>query len=283
MDFVTYGLNPWRESIPMHAAWTLLWVSVIGGAAFLVIHALYLRFWPKPAGVRAGERPAVPPPAAARIPARVPRHSLGARLFHWVMAASMLVLLFTGFLPIVGVQFAWVAWHWIAGLVLTASILFHLVHSVFWLDFWSIWPNAEDIKEANARTRRNLGQAVAPPRKFGKYPLENKLYHLALIVTGFAVIVTGIFMLYRIETPFFTRNPYLFTDMTWGVMYVAHGLSGITLIALTMAHVYFAVRPEKLPITWSMINGKMDREFYLEHHDPERWKVAVEERPKAAV
>ena len=56
--------------------------------------------------------------------------------------------------------------------------------------------------------------------------------------------------------------------MTWGMMYVLHGLAGVGLIALIMVHVYFALRPEKLVITKSMIFGSMSREFYLEHHDP---------------
>ena len=43
-------------------------------------------------------------------------------------------------------------------------------------------------------------------------------------------------------------------------------------LALIMAHVYFALRPEKLVITKSMITGTLDREHYLEHHDPTRWK-----------
>ena len=43
------------------------------------------------------------------------------------------------------------------------------------------------------------------------------------------------------------------------------------LIALIMVHVYFGIRPEKLPITKSMIFGCMDRDFYLEEHDPQRW------------
>jgi hypothetical protein len=40
-----------------------------------------------------------------------------------------------------------------------------------------------------------------------------------------------------------------------------------------MMHVYFGLRPEKQPITKSMIFGWMDRDFYLEEHDPERWAV----------
>ena len=46
-----------------------------------------------------------------------------------------------------------------------------------------------------------------------------------------------------------------------------------TLVGLVIAHVYFAVRPEKWWITKSMILGWITRRQYLEHHDPERWTV----------
>jgi len=88
-----------------------------------------------------------------------------------------------------------------------------------------------------------------------------------------AVIVTGICMMFRVRTMFFPRDPYLFSDITWGMMYVLHGLAGVGLITLTIVHVYFAIRPEKLPITASMIVGSMSREFYLQEHDPSRWVI----------
>jgi cytochrome b subunit of formate dehydrogenase len=91
------------------------------------------------------------------------------------------------------------------------------------------------------------------------------------VLAGLSVIVTGLFMMKRVRTPFFTRNPYLFGDMTWGWMYVLHGLAGVGLIALIMAHIYFALRPEKFVITKSMVFGTVSREHYLEHHDPARW------------
>jgi cytochrome b subunit of formate dehydrogenase len=109
--------------------------------------------------------------------------------------------------------------------------------------------------------------------KFGKYPLENKLYHLAILATGLAAITTGVFMMFRVQTIIFPRNPYLFSDVTWGMMYVLHGLAGVSLIALVMMHVYFAVRREKLPITKSMLTGSMGRDFYLQEHDPDRWVI----------
>jgi len=46
-----------------------------------------------------------------------------------------------------------------------------------------------------------------------------------------------------------------------------------------MVHVYFAVRPDKFEITKSMIFGTMNKEFYLKHHDPERW---VPESPSSS-
>jgi cytochrome b subunit of formate dehydrogenase len=173
------------------------------------------------------------------------------------------------------VQFDWVTYHWIAGSVLTVSIVFHIIHASFWLDFWAIWPDKADLIDAGRRMRRFVGRPAQPPRRFAKYPLENKLYHGAIIATGLAAIGTGVFMMSRIHTIFLPRNPYLFSDMTWGLMYVLHGLAGVGLIALVTVHVYFAVRPEKLDITKSMIFGTMRREFYLTHYDPQRWNVKM--------
>jgi cytochrome b subunit of formate dehydrogenase len=269
MDFLEWATSPWGQTVPIHIAWFLIWVSAIAGLLFLIVHATWLRYFAKEKEFAGNTPPAV----AAEIPRHVPRHSLVARLFHWIMAASMLTLLFTAFLPKVGVQFPWVTYHWIAGVVLTVSILFHIIHASFWLDFWSIWPDRIDVDDAQKRVRRFFGMSAPPPRKFAKYPLENKLFHGVIILCGLSVILTGVFMMSRVRTVIFPRKPYLFGDMTWGLMYVLHGLAGVGLIALVMMHVYMGLRPEKRPITKSMIFGWMDRDFYLQEHDPERWVV----------
>lgn len=281
MGLIEWATSPWGREVPIHIAFGLLWVSLIGGLLFLVVHALYVGYWAKSAQSHSAQAVGAPS-GIAGIPERVARHSFGARLFHAVMALAMFALLFTAFLPKMGVKFAWVTYHWIAGIVLTVSVIYHLFHATFWLDFWSIWPDRVDLEDASRRFRRALGQAAPAPRKFAKYPLENKLYHLAILFAGLAVIGTGILMMSRVRTPFFARNPYLFgfSDMTWGWMYVLHGLAGIALVALIIAHVYFALRPEKLFITNSMIFGWMSREKYLEHHDPQRWPLG-ERTPEA--
>ena len=269
MGIVEFAKSPWGQDVPIHVAWTLIYVAAIGGLLFLIVHAIYVRYFAKAEEYSGGASAAV----AASVPERVPRHSLAARLFHWIMAAAMLTLLVTAFLPRVGVQFAWVTYHWIAGLVLTVSIIYHIIHASFWLDFWSIWPDKADVEDASRRLKRFMGQDAPAPRRFAKYPLENKMYHGVIVLTGLAAILTGVFMIFRVRTGIFPRNPYLFGDMTWGLMYVLHGLAGVGLIALVMVHIYFAVRPEKFVITKSMVFGSLPKEYYLEHHDPERWAV----------
>ena len=271
MQIIQWATTPWGQQVPIHIVWTLIWVAAIAGLAFLVVHAIWVRYFAPREEFAASPLPAA---AEAAIPEVVMRHSLGARLFHWIMAAAMLVLLLTAFLPRIGVLFPWVTIHWIAGLVLIASIIFHIVHATFVMDFWSIWPDKVDMVDAKNRTLRMMGKSAPRPRKFAKYPFENKMYHLAIVLTGLAVAFTGGFMIFRVRTPFLTRNPYIFSDMTWGMMYVLHGLAGVGLITLVTVHIYFALRPEKLVITKSMIFGSITREHFLDQHDPTRWKVS---------
>jgi formate dehydrogenase subunit gamma len=271
MDFlIRWGRNPWGQDVLTHVSWNLFWAALFAGFAFLVAHASYmlLSAHRKRSAAETDQLEAT----RADLPERIQRHSLMARLFHWVMAAAMFVLLFSAFLPVAGIKFPWVTWHWIAGMVLTGSILFHIIHATFWLDFWSIWVGPKDIPELKAELQREMGRDVPGP-KSGKYPLGNRLYHTAAVVTGLSAIVSGVLMMSRVRTPFLTRNPYLLGDATWGLTYVLHGLAGVALVGLVIAHVYFGMRPEKWWITKSMILGWITRRQYLEHHEPQRWRV----------
>jgi cytochrome b subunit of formate dehydrogenase len=276
---IQWAHNPWGQDVPIHIAWYLLYVCAAAGVLFLIGHLIWINFFATPDVY--SEESEASPAVAARVPERVARHSFGARAFHGIMALSMFALLFTAFLPKVGVQFPWVTYHWIAGVVLTISIIYHIIHATFVMDFWSIWPDRIDIEDASRRLKSAMGEPAPPPRKFAKYPLENKLYHLGVLSAGLSVVLTGVFMMKRVQTPFYTRNPYLFSDMTWGWMYVLHGLAGVGFVTLVTIHVYFALRPEKLAITKSMLFGWISREQYLEHHDPRRWPAVAQEETEA--
>ena len=211
-------------------------------------------------------------------PERVVRHCVPDRIYHWTMAAAVLTLLGTGFLPILGWKFEWVITYWIAGVVLAALVAFHIVRASFWLDFWSMVPGFEDVRSGWHAVGQAFGRKGPVPLLPGKYSLLQKLYHLVVAVVVLALVATGLLMLLKIDTPLWRRNPYWFSDHSWGVVYAIHDLGAMSVITLLMAHVYFALRPEKLWMSRSMIYGWISRTDYRTHHDPARWPVAVSER-----
>ena len=155
-----------------------------------------------------------------------------------------------------------------AGLVLATSILFHVIHASFWLDFWSIWVGPKDLPELRAEIMRELGHDVPGPKP-GKYPLGNRLYHLAIVVAGLSVIATGLTMMVRIRTPLFPRNPYLLGDSTWGLVYVTHGMAGVALVGLVIAHVLLR-RAARQVVDHEGDDPRLDHAPpALEHHDPD--------------
>ena len=234
MELFQWGTDPWGQEVLIRVSWDLLYLFFWVGVGFIVFHAVYAAVWlPKLARARAGASEAAGGTmGSATVPATIERHTLAARIFHWIMAAAMLVLLVTGLFPIIGVQFAWVTIHWIAGVVLTISILYHIIHATFFLDFWSIWLLPADMQEAVARLKRQLGQGTGPVPKHGKYPLDHKLYHTAVTLAGFVVIATGLVMIVRIDTPLWPRSAYLLADETWGLIYVLHGIGAILFVTV---------------------------------------------------
>jgi formate dehydrogenase subunit gamma len=271
MEFWRSAANPWGQDVLIGVSWDLMWAAIIVAGLFFVGHAIWIK-------TRPAVEPAPTGASAAGLPERIQRHSLAARLFHWTMSASMLVLLGTAFVPVLGIQFDWVQIHWIAGVVLTATIVYHVIHSIGWQDFWAMM--TVGVGEGVATLKHIMSPKAPPPPKAGKYPFDHRLFHHTIVVVGLGVIATGLLMMVRIDTPFWTRNPYMLSDSLWGVVYVVHGLCGVSLIFLTASHIYFALRPEKLWITWSMVRGWIDREHYVAHFDPEKWVVGEAEDAK---
>jgi cytochrome b subunit of formate dehydrogenase len=189
----------------------------------------------------------------------VQRHVLIDRIMHWVMAISVIALLITGVLPIIGIEFAWLTLHWIAGLILTAAVLFHVIRSVLQKDLESVMIRASDLKEP-------FDEKLKP----GKYSLAQKGMHGAVTVATVFVIVSGLFMFAMIDTPWWDRTNSL-SEATLGWMFFLHGLSTLALIALIVFHLYFTLRPEKLFYLRSMIKGWISEEELSANHDPQRW------------
>ncbi len=212
---------------------------------------------------------------------RVIRHRLPDRLFHWTNAVVVFILLGTGLLPVAGFKFPWVTAHWIAGVLLVVLVLFHIIRALIWLDRTAMGIGRHDGARAVQFLLWVLRRRRAAPDRPGKYALLQKLFHHFLALVLLTEIGTGGLMLARIDTPFWTRDPYWLSAGTWGIVYVLHGLAALILLALVVVHIYFAVRPEKLYFTRSMILGWIGRGEYDANHDPVLWRAGDDSGPPA--
>ncbi len=246
MELAEFKRDVWGREVLLGVSWDLLWVILALSFLFIAVHAIVMA---------ARKRQARPSSAGSRVA----RHAAIDRVFHWIMAITVFVLLITGVFPIIGIEFNWLTIHWIAGLVLTAVVLLHVVRAMFWQDLKSMWISPRDLKEP-------FDQSVRP----GKYSLAQKCMHTGVTVLSLLVIVSGLVMFAMIDTPWWDRTNAL-SEATLGWIFFIHGLSTLLLIATIALHIYFGLRPEKLFYLRSMIKGWVSRDELEAHHDASRW------------
>jgi len=208
---------------------------------------------------------------ATNSASRITRHRLADRLYHWLMAAAILTLLFTSFLPILGLRFPWVDAHWIAGVILIVLLLFHIFRALFILRFADMWVGWGEFSSSLAATISELRRGTRVKRRVGKYSLGQKMFHHGMAAVVLTASVTGVIMMVGVDSPFWERNPLFITEKTRGIVFLLHGLAGLASITMIMVHIYFAVRPEKRYMTRSMLRGWISRAEFEEHHDSELW------------
>jgi cytochrome b subunit of formate dehydrogenase len=212
-----------------------------------------------------------PQPATGQAE-RVIRHTALDRLYHWLMASCVLILMATAFLPILGIKFEWLDTHWITGVVLAALIVIHIIRALFFQDWRNMWIGLQDLREMGRDLARLFGSRIAPPKP-GKYDASQKLYHLGVAVIVLSVVCSGLLMLLKIDTPLWRRNPYLFSADTWGAIYVIHGMAAMTIVAIVIIHLYFTLMPHGWYMLRAMVRGWISREEYTRHYDATRWKA----------
>ena len=181
MDIATYKNDVWGQEVLRGVSWDLLWLVIVAAFIAIAAHAIF------EATQKRGDKP-------SSEGERVTRHDAIDRAFHWVMAASIFVLLITGIFPIIGLEFAWLEIHWIAGIVLTVVVAFHILRS-FTQDLGSMAVGPSDLKEA-------LDGTTKP----GKYSPAQKSMHAVVTILTLLVIVSGLIMFLQIDTPWWDRS-----------------------------------------------------------------------------
>ena len=252
MEIIRNKRDVWGDEVILGVAWDLLWVGAVAALLLLAGHAIVMAALAKRKAKPSAEGP------------KVRRHDAIDRAFHWIMAASVLVLIATGVMPILGVRFAWLNIHWIAGLILTFVVIFHIIRATFWQDFKSMLLTPSDFAEPFDESR-----------KPGKYSFEQKGMHWAMTVLVLLVIVTGVILFTNINSPFWAR-PSVQDEAQLGLMFLLHGLATLALVAFTAIHIYFALRPEKIFYTRSMVKGWISEDEMKQNHDTSKWKPEAE-------
>ncbi len=267
MDFVRRAANPWGEEVLLGLAWNVFWLIVVLGLLFIIGHAIFAR------KAAAGS---IDSGATSGLPEKVERHGGSARLSHWILAAATFALLITSFVPILGLQFPWVTIHWIAGLVFGVYVVYHTVDTIGRGTLDSMWLSVQETMESIGRAKDFFSRGGDPDERTAKWAFENKAFHHITALAGLAVLATGLLMMFRVDTWLWTANPYLLgiSDSTWGLTYVLHGLAAVGFVGLLIAHIYFAIRPDKLFLTRSMIKGWITREEFAQHYDRGKWQVS---------
>ena len=248
MEIARYREDVWGREVLLGVSWDLLWLVIAATFLVIMVHAAIML------ARKSGPRPSADGE-------RLSRHAAMDRWFHWITAAAFLVLLGTGVLPIVGVKFPWLTAHWVAGIVLTAALVFHIVRSLFWKDLAAIWIKPSDLAELTG------GSSAPLP---AKYSLAQKGMHLAMAVLVLVAVGTGIALLVQIDTPWWARSNFL-SEAALGWMFLLHGLSTLALIGFAALHLYFAARPEKQFYLRAMVKGWVSRAELAAHHDPALW------------
>ncbi|MEX2131666.1 MAG: cytochrome b/b6 domain-containing protein [Pseudohongiellaceae bacterium] len=247
-DIVRYKRDVWGEEVILGVSWDLLWVVAVAILILLAAHAVIMAVL--------ANRKMDKPTSSGR---RVSRHDVFDRAFHWIMAASVFALVITGIAPIIGVRIAWLEIHWISGLILTFVVVAHIIRASFWQDFKSMILMPKDF-----------GEPFDSAKKPGKYSFEQKGMHWAMTVVVLAVIVTGMILFLQLDTPFWDRTNSM-PENQLGLMFLLHGLATLAMIALMATHIYFALRPEKIFYTRSMVTGWISEAELTANHDPAKW------------
>jgi formate dehydrogenase subunit gamma len=249
VEIIRYRNDVWGEEVILGVSWDLLWVVAVTAFILLAAHAIFMAALAKKKA------------KASSAGKRVKRHEGIDRAFHWIMAGSVLVLIVTGILPIIDVRVAWLNIHWIAGLVLTFVSIFHIIRAIFWQDFKSMLLGPADFKEP-------FDETIKP----GKYSFEQKGMHWAMTFLVLSVIGTGVILFLQIDSPWWDRVNQT-NEAFLGLMFLLHGTATLALVAFTAIHIYFAVRPEKIFYTRSMVTGWISEDEMKANHDKDKWKA----------
>lgn len=204
---------------------------------------------------------------------KVKRQSFASILVHWAVALSTFVLFFSGFgqLPMYKrfgvVNLPGLGWagdypltllmHYIAALVLTIAVSYHLAEVLFTRNF-DLWPKKGDLKASAKIMLALVGIGQEPASD--KYLAEQRLSYLFIGSNLLVIVVTGLIKVYK-NLPGVHLN---ITSIQWATQ--IHNLATILLLLGVLGHLgAFAFKANRKLIP-ALFSGKVDLEYIRHRH-----------------
>ncbi|NIO06415.1 MAG: hypothetical protein GTO13_23230 [Proteobacteria bacterium] len=203
------------------------------------------------------------------------RYTLPQRIFHWVNAVSIFLLLISGLAIYAPNLFAfmnlktstWFELHmWLVPLFL-GGVAFHIIHSAFFLDrLGYLWFGKAEQHRLATILRNFFGLTKEYPR-LGKYHPAQILVHWGFFANLMALTLTG-FIIWK---PLRHLIPLRLFGLGWDFIFfnrILHDFFTASLAAMIIGHVYFAVLIKKnWPDLKAMFTGKIPLEEYAKYHE----------------
>ena len=255
--FTVQSLDP--TDLNRLASDALFWLVVLTGA-FLAVHFVFSAL-PGLKGARSEE--------GSMKDAQFKRRDAAKILYHWVNFAAIAALITTGLLMFFGDPdtaglFTWHLW---AAWIFLAALAFHIWYdTIRFKHFHRMWATLGDLGDAMKRMPGAGGAGAEPAPKHGFYKVEQIVYHWILAAVVLGLVITG-FILWnpsRIYVAAFW--------MPWGwdgifVARVLHDIFTFLLVAMIVAHIYFAVAvPKNWYVLKSIFTGLVPLSSYVKQH-----------------
>jgi cytochrome b subunit of formate dehydrogenase len=146
-------------------------------------------------------------------------------------------------------------------------VIFHIVRALFILTPSDIRIRWRDFSGSVISTTAKVLDSPRTKKRISKYSIGQKAFLHAVALVVLVAIATGLVMMVDIDSPFWDKNPFIISAGSMGLVFVLHGFAGLFSITMIIVHFYFAVRPQKMYMTRSMLRGWINRKECERNHD----------------
>ena len=219
---------------------------------------------------------------ARRDPRRtVVRMNRNQRIQHFLLVASFLTLVITGF------ALAWPdSWfalisgpenvrrviHRAAAVVMLIVGLYHVGYMVGTAEgrkgLRDFWFRIKDVRDVLGVVRYNLGLTHEHP-KMGRFTYAEKAEYWALIWGTIVMGVTGLMLWFEVQVSAWLQLPRWWVDVATLIHYYEAILATAAIIIWHLYAVLFD--PDVYPVNWAWYDGKMSEEQFRHEHE-EEWE-----------